>query len=144
MRINFATLLDAYESANFGEPGSASAFVSTKTGETYLYFEDGDNEGLPEDLDESPEYILLPDKTDLDLGQRLVWEFVCDRLPDQEGRVRDMFRGRGAYRRFKDFLASCDLLEAWYAHQSARTREELIAWCQRKGLEIHHADDPGG
>jgi len=47
--------------------------------------------------------------------------------------VRDMFRGRGACGRFKDFLASKGLLEAWYALEDEREKEALRLWCEEHG-----------
>ena len=56
----------------------------------------------------------IPHKNDLDLGQALVFEFAASHLPDEYDRVRDIFRRRGAYGRFKDLLDSKGLLETWY------------------------------
>jgi hypothetical protein len=50
--------------------------------------------------------VAIPHKNDLDLGQSLVFEFVASTLPDEYDRVRDIFRHRGAYGRFKDLLDS--------------------------------------
>ena len=47
-------------------------------------------------------YIQIPHKNDLDLGQRLVFEFVETHLPHEYNRVQQIFRRRGAYGRFKD------------------------------------------
>ena len=44
-----------------------------------------------------------------------------------------MFSGRGAYGRFKDFLAARGLLEAWYAFEDERENEALRIWCDEHG-----------
>ena len=136
MAISLAAIHEAYEAANFGEPGMATGYVSKETGETYLYFEDGDNFDLPEDLDESPEYLVLPDKRDLDLGQRLVWDFVSDRLPEDADAVRTIFSSRGAYGRFKALLEDRGLLQEWYDFELDRTKQALLDWCGREGLDV--------
>jgi len=47
-----------------------------------------------EDLDWD-QCFYVPHKNDLDLGRNLVFEFVKERLPDDYGRVRQMFRRSG-------------------------------------------------
>jgi hypothetical protein len=48
--------------------------------------------------------IATPHKNDLDIGQRLVFVFVDTHLLDEYSRVRQIFRRRGAYGRFKHLL----------------------------------------
>ncbi len=136
MKIPFREILDAYESANFGEPGMTTAYVSRSTGKTFLVFEGGDNFDLPDDLEDSDDYLPLPDKRDLDLGQRLVWDFVATRLPEDQDYINGLFRSRGAYRRYKDFLDRKGLLDEWYEYERARTETALQKWCRLHQIEI--------
>jgi len=61
---------------------SAAAFLNTKTGETCLRSDFADIDELPEDIDESEDYVRLPNKRDLELGTRLVMSFARDEIPD--------------------------------------------------------------
>jgi hypothetical protein len=47
-----------------------------------------------------------------------------------------MFRRRGAYRRFKDFLERKDLLETWYAYGDEQDAKALGKWCEAEGLSL--------
>jgi hypothetical protein len=72
----------------------------------------------------------------------LVYDFAATRLPDDYDRVRDMFRHRGAYRRFKELLEHQDLLEAWYDYERSKTLEALREWAQDEGIELVEAGTP--
>ena len=112
-------------------------YISKLTGEIV-----NDDEGLSgepcpvEDIDCDPDYIHLPDKFDLDLGQRLVWRFVGIEIPGLEPKVRDIFSRRGAYRRWKDFLENNGLLDKWYTFENESTREALVDWCKAHGVPL--------
>jgi hypothetical protein len=80
--------------------------------------------------------IEIPHKNDLDLGHRLVFEFVESHLPDGYHRVQEIFRRRGAYGRFKDFLESKGLLQNWYDFEKRRQEQALRDWCKEEGIEI--------
>ena len=95
----------------------------------------GDLDEMPEDV-ESDALLEIPYKNDLDLGKELVFEFVSAMLPDEYDRVRDMFRGRGAYGRFKGFLAAKGLLEAWHAFENDRGKAALRRWCDEHDLKV--------
>jgi hypothetical protein len=56
--------------------------------------------------------------------------------PDDYERVLDMFARRGAYARFKEFLHSKRLIEAWYAFQDEQTKTVLREWCEDNGLVL--------
>lgn len=72
------------------------------------------------------DYLHLPDKFDLDLGQRLVWRFVEIEIPGLEQKVRETFSRRGAYRRWKDFLDRNGLLDKWHTLENESTRAALV------------------
>ncbi len=127
----------AFEFVSSHPQYEASAFVSRTTGETYWVSDDlGDDEELPEDLDENDDYVEIPHKHDLDLGQELVWRFVNREIPGLGSKVREIFGRRGAYRRFKDFLAGLNLLETWYQFENDATERALREWCKDEGLEL--------
>jgi hypothetical protein len=91
---------------------------------------------LPEDLDESDDYIDIPHKNDLDLGKALVMDFVHSRCPEEIDRVLSIFRRPGAYGRFKDLLEQKSLLDEWYEFEQQRTRQALLHWCAENSIEL--------
>ena len=55
--------------------------------------------------------------------------------PTTTGESR-VFRERGAYARFKDFLAEKGRLEEWYAFEAARTEKALREWCAENDVTL--------
>ena len=96
----------------------------------------GDSDELPEDIDDPDKYIDIPHKTDLDLGKALVMEFTSKYLPDELDNVYSIFRRKGAYSRFKDFLDRKGVLEDWYQYENERQKGALREWCRRNNLDI--------
>ncbi len=57
------------------------AYLDKETGKIYWHSDFGDNfEELPEDIDDA-KYIEIPHKNELELGKRLVLDFVYENLP---------------------------------------------------------------
>jgi hypothetical protein len=136
-KVDFKELLTAFEFASMGAAMGCLAFVSLKSGKTIIKSDDwGASEEIPEDLETSEEYLSLPDKRQLDLGHDLVFSFVEEKLPDEMEVVRDFFRRRGAYPKFKNLLASRGMLQAWYNYEAASTKSALRQWCVDNGLEL--------
>lgn len=90
----------------------------------------------PADLETSSRYLATPHKNELDLGHELALVFVDQPLPSEYERCADFFRRRGAYGRCKDFLASHDVLEKWYAFEGQVTEARLRAWCEEHGIQL--------
>lgn len=93
--------------------------------------------GIDEIGDEEVDWdqmIEIPHKKDLDLGQSLVFEFVEINLPDEYGRVREMFGQLGADSLFKAFLGVKGLLGAWYRFEHERTQKALRSWCEERQI----------
>ncbi|CAA6677049.1 MULTISPECIES: UPF0158 family protein [unclassified Lentimonas] len=112
-------------------------YISKVTGELVYSAEAATGQPCPvEDIEEHPDYIHLPDKHDLDLGQRLVWRFVGIEIPGLEQKVRKIFSRRGAYRRWKDFLDRNYLLDKWHTFENESKREALVDWCKAHGVPI--------
>jgi hypothetical protein len=57
-------------------------------------------------------------------------------LPAHYDHVRDLFRRKGAYGRFKEFLQEEGLLEKWYDYSDRREIEALVEWGESNGLEV--------
>lgn len=116
--------------------GENHAWLCRDTGKIYWHSEDYDNvEELPDDVD-SDRYIEIPNQHELDLGQRLVWDFTEEFLADNKDKVRDIFHHRGAYRRFKDLLEYSGKLAQWHHYENTEKTRVLLAWCEENGIEV--------
>jgi hypothetical protein len=96
----------------------------------------GDIDELEEAGVECDDMITIPHKNDLDLGHNLIFEFTASNLPDEYDRVREIFRHRGAYGRFKDLLDSKGLLDTWHDYENERETEALRRWCDKNEIEL--------
>jgi len=115
------------------------AYICQLTGKIYLVAGDPgmiDEEEIPDDIHNSDKYLSVPDKRDLDLGNQLAFDFATRYLTQHYDDVRDMFRRRGAYRRFKDFLERKEMLEKWYAYGEEQVAKALGEWCEKEGLSL--------
>ncbi len=115
------------------------AYVCRMTGKIYWISGDPgaiDAEEVPEDIDDSDKYLPVPDKRYLDLGNRLVFNFISQYLPQRYNDVRDMFRRKGTYQRFKNFLERQALLEEWYRYSDEQQTKALAEWCEEEGFEL--------
>ena len=72
------------------------------TGKIFYISEFGNSDELPDDIEDSDDYIEIPHKNELDLGKQLVFKFVSEHLPEELDRVSQIFRRRGAYSRCKE------------------------------------------
>ncbi len=97
--------------------------------------DDEENEP-PDDVEDPEKYLSVPTRHELDIGNRLVFDFVAQNLPERYDQVRVIFRRKGAYGRFKELLARRGLLESWYAYSEERTLVALKDWCDSEGLAI--------
>lgn len=125
----------AFEFVSSAPHGTNRAVFDRATGR-FLYASDmsGENE-IPDDIDED-QCVEVPHKHDLDLGQRLVFQFVLQAIPGEEETVHRIFKRPGAYGRFKDFLEKRQLLQQWYDYSAAAQREAIEQWCKDNGIDI--------
>ena len=132
----YADIADGFFYADSSGPYTVEAYLSLERGTVHVISEDdlGLDE-VPEDLETGP-YLALPCKSDLDLGHNLVHDFIREQLPDAENVVFDIFRKRGAYGRFKDFLDRRGKLQAWYDYEEAATEARLRQWCADNDIEL--------
>jgi hypothetical protein len=134
--VKLSDVLAAFEWVSAGYMGENSAYISRQTGEIRWSGDPlEDDVPTPEDMEDDPDYIAVPHKNDLDLGRQLALSFAeeqGDRLYDE---VRDMFRRKGAYRRFKDRLDQLGMLAKWYEYEEAATMAALREWCADSGLK---------
>lgn len=113
-----------------------SAYLNRRTGEWVVASDPGDSDELPDDFEESDDYLKIPHWNDLDLGKSLVFEFIEQRLPSARDLVHDFFRRSGAYGRFRTLLAKKDLLNDWNEYQTQRSRVAMLEWCAKNGIEL--------
>ncbi len=139
MAVKFEDVQGAFEFVSFGQMGIHQAYLDKETGKIYWHseYELTDEEELPEDLDDE-KYVEIPHKNELDLGRELVFAFASEHLPKKDvERVVAIFRKRGAYSRYKDFLEERNLLEEWYEYEARTQEKALREWCQDNEIEIH-------
>ena len=126
----------AFDFVSSQPPCTNSAFISKTTGQIYFVSAFGDSDELPEDIEDAAQYIAIPHKNDLDLGIALVRAFVWQRIPEQTQKVEHIFSRKGAYARFKNYLDTLGLLEAWYGFEAAQTESALKRWCEENSIDI--------
>lgn len=116
------------------------AYVCRDSGKIYwISGEPGvldEEDEIPDDIDDSDKYVLVPDKRDLDLGSHLVFDFTARYLPQHYDEVRDMFRRKGAYGRFKGLLERQDKVQMWHTFNNERATKALEEWCKNEGLQL--------
>ncbi|MEJ8857901.1 hypothetical protein WKW79_25255 [Variovorax robiniae] len=139
--VNLDDLQHALDVVSMTPDFGNAAYVSRVTGEVHMWSDAADFDPLPVDVEDDSLYIAVPDKRELDLGQQLVFSFVEEHLGASADAVRDIFRKRGAYGKFKDLLDRRGLLQAWYDFEAAETEKALRAWGEENGLAI--GDAPG-
>jgi hypothetical protein len=141
VRVKYDELLFGYEFVNSSPEASIGAYVSLGTGEVYCNTGELAQDELPADLNDPTRYLPIPEKGDLDLGARLVFRFVETKVPGRYDEVRDIFRHKGAYHRFKRLMESEGALDKWFAYEAAAVETVLREWCEENGLEVEDSDD---
>ena len=135
-KINFSDIELAFDFVSSEQPFTNTAVISRTEGKVYYQSElDDEFEGIPEDVDGSYDYIQVPHKNDLDLGQPLVWKFVEKEIPGLYEKVRGFFFRKGAYSRYKAFLEQIGLLDKWYDFENAARQRALREWCKENNIE---------
>jgi hypothetical protein len=135
--VKWNELIDAYDWANVGGEFDNAAYVDLETGALVCTSDADTFEGeVPDDLESSDRYLVVPTRSELELGRRLALSFADQQLPDDLERVVDCFRRAGAYSRFKDLLAERGKLDAWHAFENAETERALRGWCADNEIDI--------
>ncbi len=137
VNVKLDDLLTAFEWVSASGSLENSALISKETGSIYLRSDDYELEDeLPEDLDDRSIYVSVPDKNDLDLGKWLAIRYVDEALPDHASTVREIFRKKGAYAKFKNLLDREGHLDKWYSYESKAVEKALRAWAEENGIHI--------
>ena len=97
----------------------------------------GGYEELTEDeIDELfEESIILPTQYEINEYQIMV-DFIdkIDNLEIKENLHR-LIKGKGAFRRFKDYCFEASIIQNWYKFKEKRYKEIAIEWCKQNELE---------
>lgn len=134
--VKFEEIEEAFDFVNFGSYGDHTALLDKSAGKIFWHSESSGEEEIPEGLWESSDAVEIPRKSDLGLGNQLVFDFVLSVTRDDYEHVRDIFQRPGAYARYKDFLQSRDLLQSWYDYEGEATKKALRDWCKDNGVEV--------
>jgi len=127
--MKYSDIEDAFVFLSMVSPHERYAYLNRETGETYYVSKSDDLDESPDDLEGNDKYISIPHINDLNIGKNLVFDFISAKLPKESERVRKIFRGKGAYARFKTMLGSKGLLSGWYKFEKQATEEALRRWC---------------
>jgi len=136
MKIKFQDIELAFEYVSSSQPLMNSAYISKTTGQIFYHSDMYGSDELPEDFYEKHDYIEIPHKNDLDLGQRLVWEFVNTEIPGLTDKIKGFFSKRGAYSRYKSFLEEIGLLQRWYDFENERQTRAIREWCEENDIKL--------
>ena len=134
--MNFDDIEMALYYVSSDQPFINSAFISKVTGEVFYTSLIGDSDELPDDIEESEDYIEIPHKNELNLGKSLVFDFVSERIPEKSDGVSQIFRRKGAYSRYKNLLESLGLLDEWYKFEDSHQNKALRKWCADNDIEV--------
>jgi hypothetical protein len=135
--VRLSELIEAFDFVNASPQSESAAYIRVATGEVLWVSSDAGVEDVTaEELDGGGLYLAVPDKRELDLGRRLVFAFVGQELPGDLDAVAEMFRGRGAYRRWKAFLGARGVLQKWYEFEARSVEAALRDWCRENGIAV--------
>ncbi|HJX33834.1 MAG TPA: UPF0158 family protein [Desulfatiglandales bacterium] len=136
MKIKFDEIENAFLYVSMTPMLGNQAITSKETGEIFYISEMGDSDDLPDNIDESNDYIEIPHKNDLDLGKNLVFRFVSEYLPEEYNRVAQIFRREGAYSRYKNLLERKGLLDQWHKFENDAQSKALREWCKENNIDL--------
>ena len=117
--------LEAALMAGDAAPG-ACAWINELTSEVRMSFDESEKGGPPPE--DEVGWRIMPNARELNLKQRLVWDFVADECPEMSDQINRCFSRRGAWQAFKHLLARRNLLDRWHRYQEIATRHALLTW----------------
>lgn len=145
------SLIDALEE----QADTLFAYLDRETGETHLISEEwlSYSDSEPEEIESLPDwqkevvelavriessdrYLALPSR--FDMNEWSVMERFCHEVKrdDQRSRLLDAVHGAGAFRRFKDQIASLDLWEPWNKFRRQAFGEIVTEWCEENSIVL--------
>lgn len=139
--VSIRALEDALDWVDLADSGNR-ARISRRTGAAHLLVGDeglldvDDIDPVPEDVEDDTLYAELPDKRDLDLGQRLAMRFAREALPGRADEIERLLHRRGGWRAFRAEVERADQLDAWYRFEDAATKAALRDWAESEGFAV--------
>ncbi len=112
------------------------AYVDRRTGEVHIPTDDPELSDVTDEMEESDDYIPIPSKLELGLGSRVAKAFAWHEVPEDGDAVSDMFRRKGGFARFRNWLIRRGKLDAWYAFEAEAEEEALRDWCEAHELTL--------
>jgi len=134
--MTYEIIEEAFFFVSGAQPYERDAVVNRVTGEAFYASDMAGYDEIPEDAEDSDDYIWIPHKHDLDLGKPLVIDFILSSSPDLYDDVLGIFRRKGAYGRFKGLLERKGFLQEWYAFEEEKTQERLLRWCEENEVVL--------
>ena len=135
--VKYDDLEDACSFVSAAGSIDAAAYLCRESGKIYFESDEfDDSPELPENIGDIRKFVTIPDKFELGLGQRLVFRFIREILPEHYHHVSGLFRRRGAYARFKDYLFGLGKLDEWYGYENSATEEALRHWAEEEGFLV--------
>jgi hypothetical protein len=137
MPVSFRDLQEAFEFVCAASGGEHQAFLCLQAGKITCHSELVDDlDPLPDDVDDPDKFLPIPDRRELDLGKPVALDFARQFLPGDFDEVRQFFRRRGAYARFKDLLTRRGAIEQWYEFEASADESALRLWCEAHSIEL--------
>ena len=129
MSIRLEELLIAIQSSNM----ELKIFYS-KIEERLICVFDGlvdgeENSELIEEIECSDDYILVPNKYDVDeysMMEKFIYTIPSELI---QSRLEELIQGKGAFRRFKDAIINLGITEEWYKFRDECYKEFAKEWC---------------
>ena len=81
------------------------------------------------------ESIILPTQYEINEYQIMVDFIETIENPEINSNLQRLIQGKGAFRRFKDYCASMNIIQEWYEYRDKRYKEIAIDWCRKNELE---------
>jgi hypothetical protein len=138
MHVSLNDLLQAFEFISCGYGEENQAFICKQSGKIYWQssLTDDLDDTLPEDISDSDSYLQIPDKKELGLGKPLALDFAQQFLPNDFDEIRQIFKKKGAYARFKGLLDRRRALNQWYDFEAKAEEEALRMWIELQSIEV--------
>lgn len=134
MQVDLDDLEMAMEFVSGDLSFGAEAYLNMQSGQIH-YIGDGIEEVVPEDIEDSDNYLCIPSKYDLGLGRKTVLEFVSQELPNEYRLVSDYFSRKGAFAKFKHRLEEIGAIDKWHQYQSVAIKQALKDWCEENSIQ---------
>jgi hypothetical protein len=137
MKHSFDDILKAFEFVSSAPIEENQAILNRSTGE--ILYKSGmlDEEEFPEEIEASDNYVWIPHREDLDLGEGLVIDFVDLSLPQEMKKVKHMLKNKDAMTNFLSLLKYHGKLEDWLAFEEEETSTVLFEWCEENEIEVN-------